>query len=71
MYLRAEISLFLRPIHNSLCSGFVVGFYLSFFLKCRVFLKLHKTFLYQIETQEKIVKYENMKKENFMIFITL
>ena len=47
-YLLAEISLILRPIHNVLRSGFVVVFWLSFFLKRKPFVTLHKILFYQI-----------------------
>ena len=43
---------FLRSIQNSLHSGFALMFCLSFFLKRRHFVMLHKRFIYQIEKQE-------------------
>ena len=67
-YHPAEISLFLRPIHNRLRCGFVMMFCLSCFLKRMHFVTLHKIFFHQIQKQEEIVKYN---KENFMVFITL
>ena len=49
--------LFLRPIHNSLHSGFVLVFCLSFLLKGRHFVMLHKIFFHQITKQEKMTQY--------------
>ena len=43
-------------------------FCLSFFLKCRHFVQLHKISFHQIKKQKEIIKY---KTENFMILITL
>ena len=52
-----NLRLNLRPIHNSLHSEFVLMFCLSFFLKGRHFLTLHKRFCHQIEKQEEISLY--------------
>ena len=49
--------LFLRPIHNSLHSGFVLVFCLSFLLNGRHFVMLHKFFFHQITKQEKMTQY--------------
>ena len=46
-----------RSMHNSLHSRFFLVFCLSFFLKGRHFLMLHRTFFYQIEKQEEITLY--------------
>ena len=62
------IFLFLKPIRNSLRSGFVLVFCLSLVLQDRHFVWLHRIFFHQIEKQEEIIKY---KKENFMISVTL
>ena len=47
-YLLSEIVLFLRPMHNILRSRFVGVFCLSFFLKRKHFVTLHKIFFHQI-----------------------
>ena len=59
--LLAMISLFglllLLSIHNSLHSVFALVFCLSFFLKGKHFVMLHKRFFHQIETQEEMTLY--------------
>ena len=47
----------LLSIHNSLHSVFALVFCLSFFLKGRHFVMLHKRFFHQIETQEEMTLY--------------
>ena len=46
-----------RSIHNSLDSRFVLVFCLSFFLKGRHFVMLHRRFFYQIEKPEEMTLY--------------
>ena len=59
-----EFSLFLRPIHNTLSSGFVLLFFASLFPWSAGTLCNCKSFFHQIEKQEEILK---CKKENVII----
>ena len=68
-YRLAEFLLFLRPVHNSLRSRFVLMFCLSFSSRSADTLYSYiKYFVHQIKNQEEIIK---NKKENFIIFETL